>query len=217
MVARRSAQRTDPQARTAERQPHPPTRHVASRPSMSVSPSNGSRLSCGRLARQGTTQPLPLERERPPASSAPLKAQSARGRTALWGRGAVPLIRKGVGLLLPLTSHSTANDLHAPLRALTAPELPSEGGGPLVLPASRETTRRTPPLESGAPPAGVAAGASRHSSALPSSSNRRSSRACAPPPRSHSASPWPAATARTGCAPGQAAASASAPLRRTAT
>src|SRR5205823_8496500 len=73
----------------------------------------------------------------PAASSAPLKAQSARGRTSLWGRGAVPLIRKGVGLLLPLTSHSTANDLHAPLRALTAPELPSEGGGPLVLPASR--------------------------------------------------------------------------------
>jgi len=43
---------------------------------------NGSRLSCGRLAhrrksdgrksraRKGTTQPLPLERERPPASSA---------------------------------------------------------------------------------------------------------------------------------------------------
>src|SRR5437870_10501584 len=154
---------------------------------------------------------------RPTASSAPLKAQSARGRTASWGRAAVPVIRKGVGLLLPLTPDSMANDLHAPLRALTAPELPSEGGGPLVLPASRETTRRTPPLESGAPPAGVAAGASRHSSALPSSSNRRSSRACAPPPRSPSASPWPAATARTGCAPGRAAASASAPLRRTAT
>src|SRR5437667_6295717 len=112
---------------------------------------NGSRLSCGRLARrrkgsgrtsharQGTTQRLPLKRERPPASSAPLKAQSARGRTASWGRGAVPVFRKGVGLLLPLTSHSTANDLHAPLRALTAPELPSEGGGPLVLPASRRT------------------------------------------------------------------------------
>src|SRR2546422_3461763 len=126
---------------------------------------------------------------RPTASSAPLKAQSARGRTASWGRAAVPVIRKGVGLLLPLTPDSMANDLHAPLRALTAPELPSEGGGPLVLPASRETTRRTPPLESGAPPAVVAAGANRHSSALPSSSNRRSSRACAPPPRSPSASP----------------------------
>src|SRR2546422_7310160 len=40
---------------------------------------------------------------------------------------------------------------------------------PILLPASRETTRRTPPLESGAPPAVVAAGANRHSSALPSS------------------------------------------------
>src|SRR5207249_1342148 len=145
-----------------------------------------------------------------------LSAQFTSRRSCLSVRCAAPHSRKGFVLLLPLSSHSTANDLHAPLRALTAPELPSEGGGPLVLPASRETTRRTPPLESGAPPAGVAAGASRHSSALPSSSNRRSSRACAPPPRSPSASPWPAATARTGCAPGQAAASASAPLRRTA-
>src|SRR5438093_12155953 len=80
---------------------------------------------------------------RPPASSAPLKAQSARGRTALWGRGAVPLIRKGVGLLLPLTSHSTANDLHEPLRALTAPELASERSGPHLLPAYLEVNLRT--------------------------------------------------------------------------
>src|SRR2546422_9440206 len=152
----------------------------------------------------------------PAASSAPLKAQSARGRTASWGRAAVPVIRKGVGLLLPLTPDSMANDLHAPLRALTPPELPSEGGGPLVLPASRETTRRTPPLESGAPPAVVAAGANRHSSALPSSSNRRSSRACAPPPRSPSASPWPGATAHSVGARPRAAASRAAPLRRTA-
>src|SRR2546428_62677 len=165
---------------------------------------NGVRLSCGRRA-AGGPQPravtvgyqehqrnstLPACR-RPAASSAPLKAQSARGRTASWGRAAVPVIRKGVGLLLPLTPDSMANDLHAPLRALTAPELPSEGGGPLVLPASRETTRRTPPLESRAPPSVVVAGANRHISALPSSSNRRSSRACAPPPRSPSASPWP--------------------------
>src|SRR2546428_956 len=189
---------------------------------------NGSRLSCGRNAcgrkavepekeRQASEVTQFFPQERPAASSAPLKAQSARGRTASWGRAAVPVIRKGVGLLLPLTPDSMANDLHAPLRALTAPELPSEGGGPLVLPASRETTRRTPPLESGAPPAVVAAGANRHSSALPSSSNRRSSRACAPPPRSPSASPWPGATAHSVGARARAAASGSAPLRRTAT
>src|SRR5207244_8134590 len=127
----------------------------------------------------------------------PLKAQSARGRTASWGRAAVPVIRKGVGLLLPLTPDSMANDLHAPLRALTAPELPSEGGGPLVLPASRETTRRTPPLESGAPPAVVAAGASRHSSDLPSSSNRRRIRDWAPQPRTPCASPCTSVASRT--------------------
>src|SRR2546422_4946 len=56
---------------------------------------------------------------RPPASSAPLKAQSARGRTASWGRAAGPVIRKGVGLLLPLTPDSMANDLQPPLRAST--------------------------------------------------------------------------------------------------
>src|SRR5439155_3940128 len=94
------------------------------------------------VPRQGHNTPLPSERS-PPASfkrtSESAKRKRAHGVVGPW-RG--PADRKGVGLLLPLTSDSTANDLHAPLRALTAPELPSEGGGPLVLPASRETTRR---------------------------------------------------------------------------
>jgi len=57
---------------------------------------NGSRLSCGRLARrrkrsgrtsrarQGTTQRLPLKRERPPASSA---CQAARPDADVSGEG----------------------------------------------------------------------------------------------------------------------------------
>src|SRR5207249_6622484 len=59
-------------------------------------PPNGSRLSCGRLARrrkrsgrtsrarQGTTQRLPLKRERPPASSA---CQAARPDADVSGEG----------------------------------------------------------------------------------------------------------------------------------
>src|SRR5581483_7557799 len=67
------------------------------------------------------------------ASRPPLKASSARGAQVVPGAAERPR-RSGRALAFSslLTPGSMAKILHAPLRALTAPELPSEGGGPLV-------------------------------------------------------------------------------------
>lgn len=81
-------------------------------------------------------------------------------------RGAVPLIRKDAGLLLPADSRLDSEDPSRASSCTHGTRASSEGGGPLVLSAGRDATRRTPPLESGAPPGVVAAGASPHSSGL---------------------------------------------------
>ena len=67
----------------------------------------------------------------------------ASERAERKGRTLSRTVLHGRQFLIPpchlLEFHTSLGEkiLHAPLRALTAHELPSEGGGPLVLPAGR--------------------------------------------------------------------------------